>query len=129
MRQLLGVRHSHPDVTRIVLTGHATVDTAVRAINEGAVFKFFIKPCREFDLAMAVRLALEQRQQSRRAGFRGSPRVTAIPACQGTVASVAVAARAECRAIAGNAGRGWTWGCACREATSNCACGLRQVNA
>jgi DNA-binding NtrC family response regulator len=59
------VAQEYPDVVRIVLTGHATVDTAVRAINEGAVFRFFVKPCREFDLAMAIRLALEQRQQSR----------------------------------------------------------------
>jgi len=39
--------------------------TAPRAINEGAVFRFFVKPCRDFDLAAAIRLALEQRKQNR----------------------------------------------------------------
>jgi len=42
-----------------------TAMTAPRAINEGAVFRFFVKPCRDFDLAAAIRLALEQRKQNR----------------------------------------------------------------
>ena len=46
-----------------LLTGQASVDTAIRAINEAAVYKLFLKPCKEFDLAMAIRRALEQRNE------------------------------------------------------------------
>jgi len=60
---LLWVAKEYPDVQRIVLTGHATVDTAVRAINEEGVFRFFTKPCPEFELAVAIRMALEQREK------------------------------------------------------------------
>jgi DNA-binding NtrC family response regulator len=48
-----------PDVVRIVLTGHASVDVAIKAINDGAVYRFFTKPCNEFELAIAIREAIE----------------------------------------------------------------------
>jgi len=51
-----------PETKRIVLTGHATATTAIRAINEGEVFRFFTKPCNEVDLAIAIREALERRE-------------------------------------------------------------------
>ncbi|OHB73263.1 MAG: hypothetical protein A2V70_20135 [Planctomycetes bacterium RBG_13_63_9] len=54
-----------PDVMRIMLTGHATVDSAIRAINKGSVFHYFIKPCRDADLAVAIRKALERRDLAR----------------------------------------------------------------
>jgi len=50
-----------PDVMRIVLTGHADVDTAIRAINEAGVCRFFVKPCNEARLAIAIRKAIEQK--------------------------------------------------------------------
>ncbi|GAB6164500.1 hypothetical protein JCM19992_05000 [Thermostilla marina] len=48
-----------PEVTRIVLTGHASVEAAIRAINEGRVWKYFTKPCKDVDLALAIAEALE----------------------------------------------------------------------
>lgn len=58
--QLLAwVATNFPDVVRIMLTGNATVDTAIRAINEGAVYQFFTKPCDDVQLAIAIRKALE----------------------------------------------------------------------
>jgi response regulator RpfG family c-di-GMP phosphodiesterase len=51
-----------PEVTRIVLTGHPTVENAVRAINEGRVYQFFTKPCDPILLAMTIRKALEHRE-------------------------------------------------------------------
>ncbi len=48
-----------PKVMRIVLTGHATTENAIRAINEGDVFHFFTKPCDEVQLALVIRRALE----------------------------------------------------------------------
>ena len=59
---LAWVAEHYPEVVRILLTGHASVETAVRAINEATVYKFFVKPCKEFDLAMAIRQALEQKK-------------------------------------------------------------------
>lgn len=54
-----------PDVMRIVLTGHATTDAVIRAVNEGRVFQYFTKPCRELDLAIAIHKALDYRTLSR----------------------------------------------------------------
>ncbi len=54
-----------PDVMRIVLTGHATTDAVIRAVNEGRVFQYFTKPCRELDLAIAIHKAVEYRNVSR----------------------------------------------------------------
>lgn len=51
----------YPDVVRIVLTGRATAETAIRAINEGAVYHFFRKPCDEVHLAVTIRKALEHK--------------------------------------------------------------------
>ena len=36
---------AHPDTTRILLTGYTEMDAAIRAVNEGQVFRFFVKPC------------------------------------------------------------------------------------
>jgi DNA-binding NtrC family response regulator len=58
-----------PDAIRIVLTGHAEAETAMRAINDAGVFRFFRKPCNEARLAVAIREAIERktaREQSRR---------------------------------------------------------------
>ncbi len=54
-----------PDVVRIVLTGHATAETVIRAVNEGRVFQYFTKPCREADLAMGIHAAIEYRTLTR----------------------------------------------------------------
>jgi DNA-binding NtrC family response regulator len=59
----------HPDTVRIILTGRADLATAIRAINIGAVYRFFTKPCNPQELAIAIRQGLLQRallQQSRR---------------------------------------------------------------
>ena len=51
-----------PETMRIVLTGHASTSTAIRAINEGSVFRFFTKPCNEVDLALAIREAIDAKK-------------------------------------------------------------------
>ncbi len=56
------VAEQFPDVVRMVLTGHATAENAIHAINEGRVYQFFTKPCNTFDLGMAIRKALEHKQ-------------------------------------------------------------------
>ena len=53
---------SYPQVMRILLTGHASAETAIRAINEGEVFQFLTKPCDGAKLAVAIRKALNQKE-------------------------------------------------------------------
>jgi response regulator RpfG family c-di-GMP phosphodiesterase len=50
---------AHPNTTRILLTGHAELDAAVRAINEGHIFRFLVKPCPPPELLRTVDAAAE----------------------------------------------------------------------
>jgi two-component system probable response regulator PhcQ len=63
------VRQEYPETIRMILTGHATLESAIRAINEGEIYRFFTKPCNVVDLAMTIRQALKYkdlRQESKR---------------------------------------------------------------
>ena len=53
----------YPRVMRIMLTGQATAETAIRAVNEGKVYHFFTKPCDEVKLALTIRKALEEKDR------------------------------------------------------------------
>ena len=55
------VRKKYPDSIRMILTGHASLESAVRAINEGEIYRFFTKPCNVLDIALTVRKALQRR--------------------------------------------------------------------
>ncbi len=55
------VRQKFPDTIRIILTGHASLESAIRAINEGEIYRFFTKPCNVRDLAITIRQALQQK--------------------------------------------------------------------
>ena len=56
------VRKQFPETIRIILTGHASIEAAIRAINEGEIYRFFTKPCNIVDLAVTVRQALEHKE-------------------------------------------------------------------
>lgn len=56
------VRKQFPETIRIILTGHASLEAAIRAINEGEIYRFFTKPCNVVDLAVTVRQALEHKE-------------------------------------------------------------------
>ncbi|MBZ5495704.1 MAG: response regulator [Acidobacteriia bacterium] len=56
------VREKYPDTIRFILTGRATLDNAIAAINDGGVTRFFIKPCDHLDLAASIRQGLQQRE-------------------------------------------------------------------
>lgn len=49
----------HPTTTRILLTGHAEVDSAIAAVNDGHIFRFLLKPCPPPELLGAVEAAAE----------------------------------------------------------------------
>ncbi len=55
---LIEVRQRFPEVVRILLTGRATVNMAVEAVNRGQIFKFLTKPCPPDTLAKAIRHGL-----------------------------------------------------------------------
>ena len=48
------VRTRHPSTVRIMLTGHPTIDTTMKAINRGEVFRFLAKPCDPQQLSRAI---------------------------------------------------------------------------
>ncbi|KHK55827.1 chemotaxis protein CheY [Ralstonia sp. A12] len=58
-------RAAYPDTMRILLTGYSEIDSAVRAINEGGVYRYLNKPWDDQDLLMTIQQALEQRTLSR----------------------------------------------------------------
>jgi DNA-binding NtrC family response regulator len=53
------VAEDHPAVMRMMLTGGASLDVALKAINEGQVHRFLQKPCNVRELAVAIDQALE----------------------------------------------------------------------
>ena len=59
------VRQRYPDTIRMILTGYASLEAAIRAINEWEIYRFFTKPCNVIDLATAVRQALQQKDLRR----------------------------------------------------------------
>lgn len=54
------VRDISPDTIRMMLTGNADMDTAIKAINEGSVFRFLTKPCTEDELINVLNNGLKQ---------------------------------------------------------------------
>ncbi len=54
------VQLEYPDAMRIMVTGQSSVDVAMRAINEGQVYRFLLKPLRASELGSAIRDALTE---------------------------------------------------------------------
>jgi response regulator RpfG family c-di-GMP phosphodiesterase len=50
----------YPDMIRIILTGYTDVDTITESINQGHIYKFFLKPWNDQSLVLEIRQALEQ---------------------------------------------------------------------
>ena len=55
------VRRQYPDTIRMILTGHASLESAIHAINEGEIYRFFTKPCNMVDLMVTIRQALKHK--------------------------------------------------------------------
>jgi response regulator RpfG family c-di-GMP phosphodiesterase len=54
------VKQHYPHIIRIILTGYTEVDTITKSINEGHIYKFFLKPWNDQHLTLEIRQALEQ---------------------------------------------------------------------
>jgi len=58
---LLGLaRMRAPDTSRILLTGHAELESAIAAVNKGKILRFLTKPCGPEHLRQALAAAVEQ---------------------------------------------------------------------
>ena len=51
-----------PEATRILLTGHADMNAAIHAVNEGQIFRFVTKPCPPAVFSTILSAALQQHQ-------------------------------------------------------------------
>ena len=56
------VRRQFPHTIRIILSGQANLESAVRAINDGEVYRYFLKPCIPAELILTVRQALNHKR-------------------------------------------------------------------
>jgi response regulator RpfG family c-di-GMP phosphodiesterase len=58
--QFLGeVKKLAPDTVRMMLTGDTDLTTAIKAVNEGSIFRFFTKPCPPEDMANAIEVGIK----------------------------------------------------------------------
>jgi len=57
---LAEIKHRSPHTVRILLTGHATLEAAMRAVNEGEIYRFFTKPWDDLQLRFALLSAVEK---------------------------------------------------------------------
>jgi DNA-binding NtrC family response regulator len=50
----------HPEVVRITLTGQASIEAAMSAVNQGEIYRFLLKPWNDIELKLAIRSAIEK---------------------------------------------------------------------
>ena len=56
------VKIIYPEILTVLLTEHADIELAIRAINEVGVYKFFLKPLDDTDFKITIKRALESLQ-------------------------------------------------------------------
>ena len=54
-----------PSTMRLILSGHADMQSVIEAINHGAVYRFLTKPCRDDDLQQTLRQAVQHFELTR----------------------------------------------------------------
>jgi len=57
---LSSVKKLFPYTIRIILTGQASIQAAMTAVNSGEIYRFFTKPWNEIELKLAIRSAIEK---------------------------------------------------------------------
>lgn len=60
------IRNQYPDTVRIIITGHASLESTIRAINEGEIYRLLTKPVTSEDLHAVVKDALEHKTKAGR---------------------------------------------------------------
>ncbi len=72
------VKRHHPHVVRVLLTGHATLGSALQAINEGAVGRYLTKPWDNDELRRDIKDVVQQLSASRDAAAAAAPKRSAL---------------------------------------------------
>jgi DNA-binding NtrC family response regulator len=54
------IKERHPETVRIMLTGYASIESTMRAVNSGEIYRFFTKPWNDIELKLALRSAVEK---------------------------------------------------------------------
>lgn len=54
------VKYRNPEIIRIILTGHADLNSAIQAINKGEIYKYILKPWNDVELRLIVLSAMEK---------------------------------------------------------------------
>ncbi|MDH4028104.1 MAG: response regulator [Nitrospirota bacterium] len=54
------VKELFPETIRIMLTGAASIESAMKAVNRGEIYRFFTKPWNDVELKLAIRSAIEK---------------------------------------------------------------------
>jgi serine phosphatase RsbU (regulator of sigma subunit) len=57
------VKAISPDTIRMMLTGSADMSTAIKAVNEGSIYKFHPKPCPAQTLGTAIKSGIDEYQK------------------------------------------------------------------
>jgi CheY-like chemotaxis protein len=57
---LFQVRQKSPETVRMLLTGYTDINAAIKAVNEGNIFRFLTKPCLKETLVEAIHIGLDQ---------------------------------------------------------------------
>ena len=52
-------KERYPATIRMMLTGHASIEAAMRAVNAGAIYRFFMKPWNDLEVVLAVKSACD----------------------------------------------------------------------
>jgi DNA-binding NtrC family response regulator len=55
---VMAVRRLHPAIVSIMLSGEASMGAVIRALNQGEIFRFLIKPCSHKDMSANIIQAL-----------------------------------------------------------------------
>ena len=60
------VRDASPETVRMMLTGSSDMKTAIKAVNEGSIFQFHLKPCSADILRQAIKTGLKKYRKTTR---------------------------------------------------------------
>ena len=63
---LATIKKKDPECIRILLTGYADIDSTVKAINDGQIYRYISKPWDDDELRLILRQALAFQQSERR---------------------------------------------------------------
>ena len=57
---LTTVKNLFPSTIRIMLTGHANIQSAMNAVNNGEIYRFFAKPWEDLEIKLSIKSAIDK---------------------------------------------------------------------